>query len=272
MLPPPPPGSPGAAAAFLEARAAWPSVALPHARFAAFLAERSIDEATLSSAAALECFLACAAIDGAPGGAAALAAHFSPLLRAALRKTRISSEEADDVLQKLWTTLLADAGGSGKLEAWQGKGQLLAFLRVSAVRLALKQRRSEGRMPRADEDRLTEEASGLTPELSYLKETYRASFRAAFQESLDSLSSREQLLLRQHLLDGLTIDELGQLHRVHRSTVARWVAAAREALITRTRRRFLADNSMPPEEGEGVMSLVQSRLDETIRRRLMLAG
>jgi RNA polymerase sigma-70 factor (ECF subfamily) len=144
-------------------------------------------------------------------------------------------------------------------------------LRVSAVRLALKARRSQQKF--VSEDELFERQSPqLSPELSYLKETYREAFRTAFQGALDSLPSRDQLLLRQSTLDGLSIDELAGLYRVHRATAARWVAAARETLVTRTRRRFFETVALPPDEGDSVMNLVQSRLDETIRRRLQRAG
>jgi len=261
--------------AFDRARRAFPGVVLDEGRLAGFLAERGLDGATLDEDRLRDCFVVCAALHGAPGGVAALESHLAGPLRAALRKTRISADEADDVLQKLWSTLLIDDGqGHGqRLAAWQGQGDLLAYVRVSAVRLALKLRRASSKeQPQGDERLLEERTDALTPELAYMKESYRASFRVAFQAALDSLPSRDQLLLRQQVLDGLTVDELGALHGVHRATVARWIASARETLIARARRRFFAEVALPPEEGEGLMSLVQSRLDETIRRRLLRAG
>lgn len=260
--------------AFERARRAFPGVVLDEGQLAGFLAERGLDAGTLPEDRLRDCFVVCAALHGAPGGVAALEGHLAGPLRAALRKTRISADEADDVLQRLWSTLLVDDGqGQGqRLAAWQGQGDLLAYVRVSAVRLALKLRRASGKEQPQGDELLQERADALTPELAYMKESYRASFRVAFQAALDSLPSRDQLLLRQQVLDGLTVDELGALHGVHRATVARWIASARETLIARARRRFFADVALPPEEGEGLMSLVQSRLDETIRRRLLLAG
>ena len=48
-------------------------------------------------------------------------------------------------------------------------------------------------------------------------------------------------LLRQYFLDGLTIDALAQMYRVHRATAARRVQAAREALTANVRARLKAE-------------------------------
>ena len=39
----------------------------------------------------------------------------------------------------------------------------------------------------------------------------------------------------QHLLDGLGIDQLASLHKIHRATAARWLTRVREELARRTR-------------------------------------
>jgi RNA polymerase sigma-70 factor (ECF subfamily) len=56
----------------------------------------------------------------------------------------------------------------------------------------------------------------------YLKERHRADFLQAFAE----LTRQERNLLRLHLLEGLTLEQLGGHHRVHRTTVARWLDTA----------------------------------------------
>lgn len=64
---------------------------------------------------------------------------------------------------------------------------------------------------------------GGDPELSHLKATFAAEFKFALTLAIDELSVRDRNLLRQSVLDGLTIDQLGKLYRVHRATAARWV-------------------------------------------------
>jgi RNA polymerase sigma-70 factor (ECF subfamily) len=266
-----PTDDPPAHSAWLAGLRAWPGVALPFEAWGALLLARGVDGGQLTDEQAADWYILGAVLAGSPGAAEALARRHEPALREALRRASAAPQDTDDTLQKLWTDLLLDQGQGPRLASWEGRGQLAAFLRVSAVRLALKARRSQQKF--VSEDELFERQSPqLSPELSYLKETYREAFRTAFQGALDSLPSRDQLLLRQSTLDGLSIDELAGLYRVHRATAARWVAAARETLVTRTRRRFFETVALPPDEGDSVMNLVQSRLDETIRRRLQRAG
>jgi RNA polymerase sigma-70 factor (ECF subfamily) len=106
------------------------------------------------------------------------------------------------------------------------------------------------------------------PELAYMKAAYRATFKEVFQEALDSLLPRERLLLKQQLVDGLSIDELGALNQVHRATAARWVAGAREKLLGRTRRTFMMRARISSDECESIMRLVRSQLDVSLQRRL----
>lgn len=106
------------------------------------------------------------------------------------------------------------------------------------------------------------------PELAYMKATYRAAFKSAFQEALESLQSRERTLRKQQIVDGLGIDELGALYEVHRATAARWVAAAREKLLLRTWRAFIARVRITSDECESIMRMVRSQLDVSLHRRL----
>jgi RNA polymerase sigma-70 factor (ECF subfamily) len=140
---------------------------------------------------------------------------------------------------------------------------------VTAVRAALKLLRAEKRhTPAGDEALLHDLAGDDDPELSHMKRVYRPAFREAFQEALESLPAREQNLLRQHVVDRLSIDELGALHQVHRATAARWVDGAREALVKGVRDRFMKRVRVSRAECDSILRLVQSQLDATIRRRL----
>src|SRR5205823_12308411 len=82
------------------------------------------------------------------------------------------------------------------------------------------------------------EGTAIDPVLAQLKQRYRDEFGEAFRQAAAALTPRERTLLRYRFLDGLSIDEIGVLHRVHRATVARWIAAIREALFEATRERL----------------------------------
>ena len=83
------------------------------------------------------------------------------------------------------------------------------------------------------------------PELLHLKQHYREAFRAAFASAMTSLSSEERVLLRQHFIDGLNIDEIAALHHIHRATAARWLAQARETIASPDSRRRGKKNGPP---------------------------
>ncbi len=126
---------------------------------------------------------------------------------------------------------------------------------------------TEQRQSRVDDvDALPE--AGVDPEIAYLKEHYRDEFRAAFVFALGTLSERERNVLRQHHIDGLTIDQLGTLYQVHRATAARWVAAARMTLLDQTRGRLVAKLGVAADEVDSIIRLVRSQLDISIHQLL----
>lgn len=77
-------------------------------------------------------------------------------------------------------------------------------------------------------------------------------------------------LLEKYFLDGLTIDDLAELHGVHRATAARRVAAAREALVTGVKRALTTELSMGEQSVEQVITL--ANLDESLSQLLRRTG
>ncbi len=73
---------------------------------------------------------------------------------------------------------------------------------------------------------------------------------------------------RLHHLDGLTIDELSALKRVHRSTIARRIARCCELLATNTHARLVERLGLPPSQVDSVMRLVRSQLELSLERWL----
>jgi RNA polymerase sigma-70 factor (ECF subfamily) len=101
----------------------------------------------------------------------------------------------------------------------------------------------------------------VDPRLDDLRRRYRGDFAAAFRAALAALPVRERNLLRQHHMDGLTIDQLAGLYRVHRATAARWVARARTTLSGETRRRLMERLGVATQDADSIIRLVRSQLD-----------
>ena len=89
------------------------------------------------------------------------------------------------------------------------------------------------------------------PEVEYMKRTYSNEFKAAFTEALTGLGPREQTLLRYHHVDGLNIDEIGAIYRVHRVTAFRWLEKAKEQLVRTTLEVLRARLKLPANELDG---------------------
>src|SRR5262249_38666170 len=106
------------------------------------------------------------------------------------------------------------------------------------------------------------------PELQLLKREHVAHFKAAFADGGGALDSPDRVVLKHHLVDRLSIDQIGALYHLHRATAARRLARAREALLHATRAALARRLGLPPERLAGVLDLVASRLEVSVERLL----
>jgi RNA polymerase sigma-70 factor (ECF subfamily) len=257
----------------LEARAAWPNLAVDDAAFAAFVAERVADEpdpiAALDAVCAQDLYLACACIEGVPGALAELERHAIAAIPGAMRRLDPSPAFAAEVQQIVRTKLLvAEPGEALRLAGYRGHGRLRGWLMVAALRTGIElQRRVH---PTVDPETGLAEATAFDgdPELAQIKHLYRAEFSAAFKTALGQLTSRERNLLRLYVLDGLPIDRIGAVYRVHRATVARWIGKARERLLEETRAELGRTLRLDDTEFESLLAVVRSHLDLSLERCL----
>jgi RNA polymerase sigma-70 factor, ECF subfamily len=250
-------------AAWAAAKRRWSGVELDGEVYAAWLGSRAQEIHALSGLNTDDLYLACAC---ARGDAAALASFEARYL--ATLKTRLRDNAADELRQVLRRLLfVAEPGAQPKIADYAGTGALQSWLKVLAVRQAVRldpPRQLQGE----DEELVNLPALGGNPELRFLKAGSRDAFKVAFHEALASLESRAQNVLRQHYIDGLSIDQLGLLHATHRTTAARWLREAREALMSGTKKALMRRAKLSPDECESVLRDVQSQLDLSIRTLL----
>lgn len=187
-----------------------------------------------------------------------------------LRGQRFLPDEIAEIEQGLREHLfVAKPGTQPKIGQYAGKGDLGGWVAVSATRAALRARKRTSREVAVDESGvLAKHVAHKDLELDFVKEAYRPAFKEAFHEALASLDARERLLLKQHAVDGLGIDALGELHGVHRATAARWIAKVREDLLERTREAFQKRMNVGRAEFESLLRLARSQLDVSLRRVL----
>jgi RNA polymerase sigma-70 factor (ECF subfamily) len=249
-----------------QARKARPDLALDEAALAGHLARHA--EALPAHAADLALAFAC--LQNVPKAAEELDRRIrSGPLAAVARQLggRVPPEEIHGrLLQRL---LMAEGERQAKLSEYSGKGPLDAWLHAVAYRVALNVSTPAAREVPLDEALMADggPATG-NAELDLLRERFRAQFRQAVRAAVASLSARERTVLRLSVMEGLSIDELGRTFRVHRATVARWIAAAREQIVERTRQILRDDLRLQASELDSLMGVAGSQLDASLGRFL----
>jgi len=241
------------------------SIQLPETAFVErVLAIAGDDDGALDDLHACDLFVSHAAVLGDPCAVLDIDRRLREQIAAVVKTLGESRGFADDLEGELRDHVLAPRDGKpARLASYAGKGPLDGWLRVTITREALRARKQARRTDRPLDDD-AELASAVTPELEYVKATYRDAFRAAFRTALGQLDDRQRNLIALHYGDGVGVEALGQMYRVHFSTVSRWIAAAREKLFDVTRDGMRAHVPGSDDELAEIMELLQSRLDVTI--------
>jgi RNA polymerase sigma-70 factor (ECF subfamily) len=143
----------------------------------------------------------------------------------------------------------------------------VAWVTVAAVRTGLSLLREQKRADKYAGDAWAEilalpDTGDM--EVEYLKGRYRQDFAAGFTDACAKLPARDRTILRMHFVDGLNIDQIGQIYGVHRATVARWIAKSRLALLEGTRTYLVQHLALQPAEFSSFDRLIRSQLDVSL--------
>ncbi len=79
---------------------------------------------------------------------------------------------------------------------------------------------------------------------------------------------RERNVLRQVVLDGLSVGQVAKLHGVHRGSASRWLSDIRQQLAEQTKEKLGVSLKLPADELSSIMRLVDSRVDISLERIL----
>jgi RNA polymerase sigma-70 factor (ECF subfamily) len=257
------------ARAFAAGKSAWPGVAVDEGDFARYLAER-IDEGeppvtALDGLYASDLYLACAC---AAGSGVAVEAFTKRLLSDLARVLSAvgAAPIADDVRQILLERLfVGNADSPPKIGTYSGRGQLSAWVRVAAVRIAMSLHRTEhpGGASSPD-DTLDSLLPSIDPELDALKLRYAATFNAALQDAFAALPPRDRTLLKLHYVDGVSVDRIASSYNAHRVSASRWLSAARARVLEETVRLVRERKRLTESEFESLARLVRSQLEVSL--------
>jgi RNA polymerase sigma-70 factor (ECF subfamily) len=206
-------------------------------------------------------YLAAACVAEVPGASARLEETLFAQLKRTLQKMDGGETFADEVLQHLRVRLFANRASS-LLMTYSGRGAIGGWLKVVAVRDAQRMRKkaAPGSAAESDEGLARLPSPAADPELAFLKLQHRQDFKDAFAAALATLDQRQKNVLQMNLVQGLSIDEVGRVYSVHRATAARWVSAAREALVSQTRKGLADKLGLSSSELDSLMGAVRTNL------------
>ncbi len=231
--------------AYRKGRAGWPDIELSRESFENHLRRvgygpRCIEHVT-------DLYLCAAAAEGVQAAVRALDRTHLVSLRSALATVVGRTDLVEELLQVVRIRLLV--GAPPKIATYRGIGPLGAWLRVVAVRAALDLKRAQG-MHRRGLQQFSQHVEHMAPlarsadaEVAESNEMARILVR-----ELTSLDAPNRELLLHHYVSRLSIDVLGAMYGVNRSTVARrvrrTVARLRRGLRLQAATQFGADDAI----------------------------
>ena len=258
------------AEALSQARAAYGDLPIPEAAFTEALGRGARDgedpAAAVRGIAAADLYLATGCALGLTLALRQFEKEQGPRLDTRIEQ-RAPAAEVPDLRQAIRRKLLVGGQRPPRIAEYRGHGRLAPWLRVVLSRLLVDAHRRRAPTPVAEAS-LSLAAVEDDPELRYLKSHYGEVVQKAFEESIAALGSRDRVVLRCQIVDGLSADEIAGAYGVHGATVRRWLARARDQLLTDTRARIGRRLSARPDELTSIVRLVRSQLDVSVARLL----
>lgn len=265
--------------AWESSRAQWPTVALPAEQFVTHLAERLPQapeplrslEPLLEPLSLSELYLACACLRGMDAALELFERHYLAKLPGSLRQSKHSHTTPEDICQLARMKILVPTPeGHPKIAEYTGRGALQSWVRVTAMRIAIKLQATEKPAPEEDSDTLFSAlpAPGVDPELDAIKRRHQADLRQAMCEAFSTLSSEDRHLLRLYFVDQLSMYELATLFRVSQPTISRWLKITRETVYKETRRHLQARLGLSQRDFQSFLALLDSHLELSISQLL----
>lgn len=254
-----------------EASSLWTEVHVTFEAFTAAIARAEASGIARTEIHANDLYLALGCLAGQPRAVVTFEREIMSAVRPSVeRASRDGAVSPEDVMQ--WTReklLVGSEEDRPKLEQYTGKGPLVGWVRVVAVREALQDRRKSKRQRARDDTSLLDGGPPVVGmEVSLLRERYAASFKTAVQDALRRLTPEQRSLLRFHTHDGLTIDELAPMLGIHRATAARRLERARADALEHTRTILRDTHGLSDSEARSLCIVLGREVDVSIKRAL----
>jgi RNA polymerase sigma-70 factor, ECF subfamily len=253
--------------ALADAVGAHPRIALDRTAFAEYVAERMPEAATDDEIVAThlaDLYLAFGCAKGDTGALEIFERRILDGVEPAVARIDRSTEFAKEIAHELRIKLLvAERDQPPRITRYLGRGPLRSWVQVAAIRAAYDRKRRDKNNVGSD-DGLMDAPWCDDPELRALRDESRGLLKTALDEGMRALSVRDRNVLRLYLIEELPSEAIGRMYRVHRGTIARWIAGAHESLLSHVRRALLREKGLGPEQLDSLLRLAGSQLSVSL--------
>jgi len=251
---------------FDSGRDTWPEVTLGREAFERYFARHLASGVVPAERHAADMYLACACAHGIDSALASFERTFIGDMSRAVASVEPSRAFVQEILQATREKLLVcKVGDTSKIADYAGRASLRTWLSAIVIRTAISHRRKKGErghrsLGAQDDARLA--AKG--PEFEYLRGRYKTAFEDAVRDAIEKLPAKDRMLLRLNLVDGMSIDAIATAYNVGRSTAARWLAGARQALLKEARRGLRKGLHLTSTELDSLAGAMRSQLEVSV--------
>jgi len=244
----------------------WPGVWIEPAVFEVYALERvareQSGEPSFAGVHGDDLYLAAACALGDARAAGWLDRAFLRALPRRIASVGLSPDDADEVVQRLRERLLLSRDGHAPhIAGYAGRGRLAGWLRMVAVRDAVRRRRAARRAPAE----VAAEAVGraLEPEALETRVHLRQQLRDALSRGVATLGERDRRLLQLSIIERVQARTLARRFGVHESTISRWLARAHASLRQATRGYLQQALAVPADELASILRAFDGRFSAT---------
>lgn len=213
-------------------------------------------------------FLIAALMAGRPEAHAAFERAMLEPCRGPLARLGLSVAGVEDVLAELRGKLVVAQGGALPIVRQTGEGNLVALIRVMAVRAGINRQKRENRYASEGGGTLEHLIGTHSPAGMLLSEEAKQLLRRVIAAAVATLDERDQTLLRLHLYHRMTIDDLGRTYGVHRATAARWLAKIHDAIDAETRHALAQELRTESDHLRSVLDAARTGLTDAFAQAL----
>jgi RNA polymerase sigma-70 factor, ECF subfamily len=184
--------------------------------------------------------------------------------------------EIEELTQRLRERLLVKVGSKApRLSDYSGKGTLGKWMQAIAASMTVDAHRASATAEASkaeEEDAVLVAAAGAGADVELGDAGTKRAFTQAFKAALTQISARDRTVMRLRYVEQSSLDAIGTLYKVHRTTVMRWLEDAHREVLAKTRQQLKHELGLKVRELDSLIQNVDLSFIERVSRLLRAPG